>query len=163
MSDISIHINCPYSVLIEIRLPACANILFSFRIFCRNVLVVVWAVYVFSTHTGWPRILHTNTLKWFWSIHRIMQFVAIRKSTGSARLSWNIVNYVVLRRPARVLAALARDTDIHRRSVVQDGLPGDARIVYICAESDKRLAGFCVFNVYTILVRVYMDENTWFF
>lgn len=103
----------------------------------RNALVVVSEVFASSTRTGWPKILHTNTSKWFWLIHHTMLSVAIQRSTGSARLSWNIVKCVALHQPARVRVALARDTDFHKQSVDPDVLPGSARTVCIYEESDR--------------------------
>lgn len=108
----------------------------------RNALVAVSEDFAYSTPTGWPKIRHTNISKWFWLIQHTMLSVAIQRSTGSARLSWNIVKCVVLHQPARVHVASERDTDIHKRSVDPVVLPGNARTVCIYAESDRGCAIF---------------------
>lgn len=109
----------------------------SFFYYFRNVLVAVSEDYVYSTHTGWLKIRHINISKWFWLIHHTMPFVAIPRSTGSARLSWSIVKCAVLHQLERVHVVLAKDTDFHKQLVDLDVLPGNARIVCICDESDR--------------------------
>lgn len=134
MSDLSqfqnLFASCSHIKLIESYFPH----LFSDN---RNVLVVVLAVWECWTHTGLPKTRRTNTSKSSSSIQPTMPSVVTRKSTGSADLCRNIVNCVVLHRPARALVVLAKATVTPKLSVDHVVLPGAAEIVSTCTANDK--------------------------
>lgn len=125
-----------YEILFKIFLQ------FFYLIKNRNVLVVVSAVWEFWTHTGLLKTHHTNTLKLFSLIQPITQSVVIQRSTGSAKLSRNIVNCVVLHQPAKAHVVLAKDTVTLKLLVDHVVLPGAAETASTCAESVKQI-GHC--------------------
>lgn len=109
---------------------------YSFQ-FNRNVLVVVSAVWECLTHIGLLKMRRTNTSRSFSSIRPTMPSAVTRKSTGSAKLSRNIVNCAVLHQPAKALVVLAKATDTPKPLVDRVVLAGAAEIVSTCTANVK--------------------------
>lgn len=124
------------------------------------MLVVVSAAWECLTHIGLLKIHRTNTLKLFSSIRHTMPFVVIQKSIGSAKLSKNIVNYVVLHQLAKALVVLAKAIDTPKPLVDHVGLLGAAEIVSICTANDKLIRTDDENNMFCCIFLVHTHTHT---